>query len=134
MKIALGTIVLYLFEGLVIQQYSGTPEKGIGIAYMTGPTAGYLLGFLLAAYLAGKFDYNDISKNNFINFFINCLKLLLAVSFIYLFGLLWLGFLIGWDKPIFDLGAKPFLLAESLKILILSLICGKLKKLRFLSG
>ena len=42
-----------------------------------------------------------------------------SVSFIYLLGMIWLGTLIGWDKPIFKLGAQPFLLAELFKILLL---------------
>ena len=130
-KIGLATISLYLLEGILgLPVFSGTPEKGIGIIYFTGPTMGYLIGFLFATYLAGKFNYADIFKGNFSDFLINYLKLLLAVSFIYLFGLIWLGNLIGWDKPIFDLGAKPFLLAESFKILILTIISGKIYKLR----
>ena len=63
---------------------------------------GYLIGFLIAVFLAGYFKY----ERNFIYTFI---KLLFAVSFIYIFGLLWLGYLIGWDKPIFNYGAHPFL-------------------------
>ena len=130
-KIGLATTSLYLLEGILgFPVFSGTPEKGVGIIYFTGPTMGYLIGFLFATYLAGKFNYADIFKDNFLDFFINYLKLLLAVSFIYLFGLIWLGNLIGWDKPIFDLGAKPFLLAETFKILILTIISGKIYKLR----
>ena len=130
-KLGVATIMLYLFEGIIgLPVFSGTPEKGIGLVYFTGPTMGYLIGFLFATYLAGKFNYADIFKGNFSDFLINYLKLLLAVSFIYLFGLIWLGNLIGWDKPIFDLGAKPFLLAESFKILILTIISGKIYKLR----
>ena len=126
-KIGLATTSLYLLEGILgFPVFSGTPEKGVGIIYFTGPTMGYLIGFLFATYLAGKFNYADIFKDNFLDFFINYLKLLLAVSFIYLFGLIWLGNLIGWDKPIFDLGAKPFLLAELFKILILTLITKKI--------
>ena len=49
------------------------------------------------------------------------MKLLLATSFIYILGMTWLGNLIGWDKPIFELGAQPFLLAELFKILIATL-------------
>ena len=133
-KIALATICLYLFEGAIgLPVFSGTPEKGIGLTYMFGPTAGYLLGFLVAAYLAGIFNYDDIFRKSIFYFFFNYIKLLFCVSFIYFFGLVWLGTLIGWDKPIFDLGAKPFLLAESFKLLILSLIAGKVFKLRNLS-
>ena len=133
-KIAFGTICLYLFEGAVgLPVFSGTPEKGIGLAYMFGPTAGYLFGFLVASYLAGIFNYDDIFRKSIFFFFLNYIKLLLCVSFIYFFGLVWLGTLIGWDKPIFELGAKPFLLAESFKLLILSLVSGKVFKLRNLS-
>ena len=44
--------------------------------------------------------------------------------------MLWLGSLIGWDKPIFQLGAQPFLLAELFKILIASLAINQIKKIR----
>ena len=117
-RIGLLTVTLYLFEGIFgLPVFAGTPEKGIGLIYFTGPTMGYLIGFLVAVYLAGSFQYKD--KNIISELFINYFKLLLAVSFIYIIGLVWLGTLIGWDKPIFKLGAEPFLLAESFKILIL---------------
>ena len=92
--------------------FAGTPEKGIGLIYFTGPTMGYLVGFLAAVYFAGTFKYE---KNFISNFF----KLILSVSCIYALGLIWLGILIGWDKPLFVLGAQPFLLAELFKILLL---------------
>ena len=130
-KLGVATIMLYLFEGIVgLPVFSGTPEKGIGIVYFTGPTMGYLIGFLIAVYISGKFQYDDIFQENFLKFFKNYLKILFAVSFIYLFGLIWLGHLIGWNKPIFKIGAEPFLLAESFKILILAIIAGKIKKIK----
>ena len=123
-KIGLLTISLYLFEGIFgLPVFAGTPEKGIGLVYFTGPTMGYLIGFLIAAYFAGSFKYDKGLINTF-------LKLIFSVSFIYLFGLLWLGFLIGWDKPIFKLGAQPFLLAELFKMLILTIIAGSLNKIK----
>ena len=123
-KLGLATISLYLFEGIIgLPVFSGTPEKGMGIVYFTGPTMGYLLGFIVAVYFAGKFKYDD---NLFKTFF----KLTFAISFIYLFGILWLGNLIGWDKPIFKLGVQPFLLAELFKILIATLVIKQFKKLR----
>ena len=46
-KIGLATISLYLFEGIIgLPVFSGTPEKGVGLVYFTGPTMGFLLGFL----------------------------------------------------------------------------------------
>ena len=112
-----GTIIIfYLLEGLMgLPVFSGTPEKGSGIIYFVGPTMGYLLGFVFAAMICGVFKFN---KNIIFNFF----KLFLSVSVIYFFGLIWLGILIGWDKPLFDLGVKPFLLAELFKLSMLSVI------------
>ena len=123
-KLGLATISLYLFEGIIgLPVFSGTPEKGIGLIYFTGPTMGYLLGFLIAVFFAGFFNYKS-------NLFINFIKLSFATSFIYIFGMLWLGSLVGWDKPIFKLGAQPFLLAELFKILIVTLAIGQIKKIR----
>ena len=54
-KLAVATISLYLFEGIIgLPVFSGTPEKGVGLAYFVGPTMGYLIGFIVAGYLAGK--------------------------------------------------------------------------------
>jgi len=103
--------------------FSGTPEKGVGLVYFTGPTMGYLIGFLVAVYFSGKFNYNYNLPETFF-------KLLFATSFIYLLGMSWLGFLIGWEKPIFKLGAQPFLLAELFKILIVALAINQIKKIR----
>ena len=137
-KMGLLTVSLYLFEGIFgLPVFAGTPEKGIGFVYFTGPTMGYLIGFLVATYLAGYFkyencfDFHKFKLNSVITkLFKNLIKLIFAVSFIYIFGLLWLGFLIGWDKPIFKFGAQPFLLAELFKMLILSIIAGSLRKVK----
>ena len=123
-KLGVATVILYLFEGIIgLPVFSGTPEKGVGLVYFTGPTMGYLLGFIFAAYFSGKFIYG----NNFIK---NFLKLFFATSLIYFFGMIWLGTLIGWDKPIFQLGAQPFLLAELFKILIATFAVNQIKKIR----
>ena len=112
-KIGLATVTLYLLEGIVgLPVFASSPEKGIGIAYFVGPTMGYLIGFLVAVYFSGLFKYDKGIINTFI-------KLIFSVSFIYILGVIWLGSLIGWDKPIFKLGVQPFLLAELFKILLL---------------
>ena len=125
-KIGLATVALYLFEGIIgLPVFANSPEKGIGIVYFIGPTMGYLIGFLVAVYFAGSFKYDKGLIDAF-------LKLLFSVSFIYIFGLIWLGMLIGWDKPIFKLGAQPFLLAELFKILILLFLTPVLLKIKTL--
>ena len=123
-KIGLASIGLYLFEGILgLPVFSNSPEKGVGLVYFTGPTMGYLIGFLTAGYLASKVDNKD-------SFLMVLAKLIVATSTIYIFGLLWLGTLIGWDKPIFQLGAYPFLLAELFKMLILAYFAGFFYKVK----
>ncbi len=123
-KMGLATVGLYLFEGIIgLPVFASSPEKGIGIAYFIGPTMGYLIGFLVAVYFTGLFKYDKGIINTF-------LKLIFSVSFIYILGLVWLGVLIGWDKPIFKLGAQPFLLAELLKILLLLFLTPMLLKVK----
>ena len=123
-KLGLFSVFLYLFEGIIgLPVFAGTPEKGLGIIYFVGPTMGYLIGFLATVFFTGYFIFNK-------NFFTNFLKLLFSVSFIYIFGIIWLGALLGWEKPIFELGVKPFLLAELFKVILLSLLITKFQKIR----
>ena len=123
-KIGLASVSLYLLEGIFgLPVFSNSPEKGVGLIYFTGPTMGYLLGYLSECYLSSILKKED-------NFLFILIKLLVATSTIYILGLLWLGSLIGWDKPIFLLGAKPFLLAEIFKIIILALITKQILKIK----
>ena len=123
-KIGIATISLYLIEGIAgFPVFSNSPEKGIGLVYFTGPTMGYLVGFLVACFLSAFINLKD-------NFLIIFLKLIASVSVIYFLGILWLGTLIGWDKPIIQLGVTPFLLAEFFKISLLTLLTKKIIKFR----
>jgi biotin transport system substrate-specific component len=123
-KIGLATVSIYLLEGIIgIPVFSNSPEKGVGLIYFTGPTMGYLIGFLTAVFFAGYLNLKD-------NFFIVFSKLVFSVSTIYLFGVLWLGTLIGWDKPILELGVMPFLFAELFKICLLAILAKKIIKIR----
>jgi biotin transport system substrate-specific component len=103
--------------------FSNSPERGVGLVYFTGPTMGYLIGFFSACFLASLIKTDD-------NYFIIFIKLILSVSTIYILGVLWLGTLIGWDKPIIQLGVVPFLLAEVFKIALLTILAKKIFGLR----
>ena len=119
-KLGLVTITLYLFEGLIgLPVFAGTPEKGIGVAYFTGPTMGYLLGFIPTVFFAGFFKLNA-KYNLFYKIIYNFIFLTISVSFIYIFGLIWLLNFVPIEK-LWILGALPFLPAELFKILILTL-------------
>jgi biotin transport system substrate-specific component len=123
-KVGTMSVILYLAEGILgIPVFSNSPEKGSGIIYFTGPTMGYLIGFIFACLIAGIFTYD---KNHILNF----LEIIIATSVIYILGILWLGNLIGWDKPILEFGVYPFLYAELFKILLLTALVSKIIKLR----
>ena len=123
-KIAISAVGLYLIEGILgLPVFSNSPERGIGLVYFTGPTMGYLIGFLSASFLASFIKFKD-------NYLIIFFRLVLAVSTIYILGILWLGTLIGWDKPVIELGVTPFLLAELFKIVLLTVVTKNIIKLR----
>ena len=123
-KIGLATIGLYILEGLAgLPVFSNSPERGLGIAYFTGPTMGYLIGFFSACFIASFIKTSD----SYLKIY---LKLILSTSTIYILGVLWLGNLIGWDKPVIQFGVTPFLLAEIFKITLLVILAKKILKLR----
>ncbi len=122
-KLATVTVILYLLQG-----FMGMPvfASGGGFIYLMGPTGGYLVGFVLTAFFAGKIK----TKSDPLIVFIH---LLFSVSLAYLLGLLGLWNYMGLDKSfseIFLVGAKPFLLIEIYKILILTVLSSQLLKFR----
>ena len=134
-KLGVFTVTLYLFEGAIgLPVFAGTPEKGIGLIYFTGPTMGYLMGFLLAVFISGYF-YPKIktSEQNVENLLG---KLIISVKFfmlfvasmlsIYILGIIWLSNFVGWEK-VLVLGVYPFVLAEMFKISILTVLAKLVK-------
>ena len=122
-KLGLVTIFAYLFEGAIgLPVFAGTPEKGIGISYMVGPTGGYLVGFILSVFIAG---FVNLNKNLFHRFFF----ISLSIISIYLIGVPWLAYLAGWEIA-YVWGIKNFILAEIFKVSILTLSVEKLLKIR----
>ena len=107
------TLLLYMAEGAAgLPVFAGTPEKGIGLTYMAGPTGGYLLGFVIAALIVGWLAQRGWDRN----VLKTIVAMLLGTVVIYLPGVLWLGATIGWDKPVLDYGLTPFLLGDAFKI------------------
>jgi len=122
-KLGLATVLLYLFEGAIgLPVFAGTPEKGIGIAYMVSTTGGYLVGFLVAVFFAG---FVNLEKSMFRNFFL----ISFAVSTIYLFGLPWLAYLKGWEIA-YIYGFKQVILSDILKIGLVTVISKQTLKIR----
>jgi biotin transport system substrate-specific component len=116
-RLAVATLVLYLLEGAVgFPVFSGTPEKGIGFSYMLGGTGGYLIGFVFAAGCCGWLAERGWGRNPLTT----ATAMLIGNVLIYVPGLLWLGSLYGWDKPILAWGFTPFVLGDLIKIALAS--------------
>ena len=107
-KLAFSTLVIYLFEGAL-----GLPvfAKGGGILYLTGPTAGYLYGMAIAAGVIGYFA--ELGYNN--SYLKSLISLLVGTFIIFLFGVGYLGSIIGYDKALIG-GLYPFIPSEFFKI------------------
>lgn len=112
-------VLVYLAQGMAgFPVFAGTPEKGVGLAYMMGPTGGYLLGFLPVALLAGwlarrGWDRAPVTAMT---------AALIAGAAVYPTGLLWLGLVIGFDKPLLELGLYPFVLGDVFKAILAALL------------
>ncbi|MEM7377738.1 MAG: biotin transporter BioY [Pseudomonadota bacterium] len=114
-KLGAATVLLYLAQGTAgLPVFSGTPEKGIGIAYMVGPTGGYLLGFVLAAGVVGFLAERGWDRN----LLTAAAAMLIGNVIIYAPGLAWLGAVVGWDKPVLAWGLTPFLAGDAVKLVI----------------
>ena len=116
-RLAIATLVLYLLEGAVgLPVFAGTPEKGIGLSYMLGGTGGYLVGFVVAAGCCGWLAERGWDRNPLTT----AATMLIGNGLIYVPGLLWLGTLYSWDKPILEWGLIPFLFGDMFKIVLAS--------------
>lgn len=118
-KLGASTVLLYLAEGASgLPVFAGTPEKGIGIAYMLGTTGGYLFGFVVAAAAVGWLAERGWDRN----VITTAVAMFVGTALIYAFGILWLGSVVGWDKPVLQWGMTPFLLGDLAKIVLASLL------------
>ena len=109
------TVSMYLFEGAL-----GLPvfASGGGIAYLVGPTSGYLYGMLISSVVISYLANLGFSKT----YFKTSISLLIGSFIIFLFGILYLGSIIGYEKAIIA-GLLPFIPSELFKIaLAVSLI------------
>lgn len=110
---AFSVMAAYLVTGaLGMPVFSGTPARGIGLAYMAGPTGGYLLGYLIASGLVGKWAAGRNALGQFG-------AMLAGLTVVYAFGLAWLSRFVPAHQ-LLGLGVMPFLLGDLLKIAVVS--------------
>ena len=108
-RLGAATVLLYLAEGAAgLPVFAGTPEKGIGLAYLLGPTGGYLAGFAVAAGVSGRIVERRRDLVGIV------LAVAAGLAVIYALGVLWLSTLVGFGQAI-ALGVLPFLWGELFK-------------------
>lgn len=112
-------ILFYLAQGAAgLPVFAGTPQQGIGIAYIMGPTGGFLAGFALVAFVAGLFSRVGFDRNP-----VTAMIAALVAGFaIYLPGLAWLGLFTGYGETLLAAGFFPFILGDVAKALLAALV------------
>jgi biotin transport system substrate-specific component len=117
-RLAVATMALYLLEGaLGMPVFTGTPEKGIGLAYMVSTTGGYLIAYLAAAWVVGLAADKGFARNPIVM----GLAMLAGEAIILSLGFLWLAYLLGFEKA-FAFGVGPFIVADILKLALAAAI------------
>ena len=112
MRLGVATLLLYMAEGAMgLPVFQGTPEKGIGIAYMLGSTGGYLAGFVVMAAIVGwaadrGWDRHPVKLFN---------AILVAEIVMMAMGFAWLALLIGPEKS-WQFGVLPFIVGDLIKV------------------
>ena len=112
LRMGMAVVLGYLLEGaLGLPVFADTPERGIGLAYMMGPTGGYLAGFVVAAFVTGLMADRGMARS------LPSLLVLMLVghTLIFVCGFGYLSLLIGTEKA-WLLGVAPFLLSTVVKI------------------
>ena len=112
LRLGVATLLLYMAEGAMgFPVFQGTPEKGIGIAYMLGSTGGYLAGFVVMAAIVGwaadrGWDRHTVKLFN---------AMLVAEVIMMAMGFAWLAMLIGPEKS-WQFGVLPFIVGDLIKV------------------
>ncbi|RFP88310.1 biotin transporter BioY [Rhodobacteraceae bacterium 63075] len=118
-RLGLATITAYMVIGMMgFDVFAGSSAETAGITYMMGGTGGYLAGYVLATVALGLLARAgwDRSAPKMAG------AMLIGNAIIYVPGLLWLGVLYGWDKPILEWGLTPFLIGDGLKLALAALL------------
>lgn len=125
-RLGLVTIIGYMLIGMLgFDVFAKSTAELNGLTYMMGSTGGYLLGFVLATVALGLlaargWDRSPVKMAG---------AMLIGNALIYVPGLLWLGVLYGFDKPILAWGLTPFLIGDAVKLALAAVLLPALWKL-----
>lgn len=118
-RLGLVTVIGYMLIGaLGFDVFASSSAESAGLSYMMGGTGGYLVGYVLATLTLGVLAERGWDRS----MLWMAVAMLIGNALIYVPGLLWLGTLYGWDKPILEWGLTPFLVGDGLKLLLAAII------------
>jgi biotin transport system substrate-specific component len=113
-RLGIATVGAYLAAGaLGVPVFAGTPEQGVGVPYMLGPTGGYLVGFMLATTLLGKLAGRGWDRR----FGSSLAAMTLGHLLILACGVTWLAATLGFERA-WAVGLTPFVAATVVKTLM----------------
>ncbi|WP_298677970.1 biotin transporter BioY [uncultured Lentibacter sp.] len=118
-RLGLATIAAYMLVGVMgFDVFAGSSAEAYGITYMMGGTGGYLVGYVLAVLALGTLARKgwDRSAGKMAG------AMLIGNALIYVPGVLWLGVLYGFDKPLLAWGLTPFLVGDAVKLVLAALL------------
>ncbi|MDG1153928.1 MAG: biotin transporter BioY [Alphaproteobacteria bacterium] len=106
--------MMYLAQGAMgLPVFAGGK---FGLITLFGPTGGYLFGYVFSAFVVGYMAEKGWNKS-FIKIFT---AMLASNAVLYTLGLIQLGIVVGWDKPILEWGLYPFILGMLAKTTVAS--------------
>lgn len=121
-NLAVATLLAYLAEGAAgLPVFQGTPEKGIGLAYMVGPTAGYLVGFVVMAAIVGEAADRGLARRPMLM----AATMLAAEASLLALGMLWLAVLFGFPTAL-SAGVGAFIVPDLLKLALAAAVLASL--------
>jgi biotin transport system substrate-specific component len=108
-RLAASIFLTYLAAGAAgLPVFSGSPERGVGLAYIVGPTGGYLAGYLVASWLVGVLAAGKGALGRLG-------AMLIGMAPVYGLGVAWLAVFIP-ARDLLAAGVLPFLLGDLVKI------------------
>ena len=110
-RLGAATILAYLLEGGMGLPFFANGSAGWPL--LIGPTGEYLVGFVAAAYALGLLAESGFGGGPVST----ALAMLVGTAVIYLFGAVWLGQFLGFEKA-FTVGVQPFLYGDVLKLIV----------------
>jgi biotin transport system substrate-specific component len=110
------SILLYITEGGMGLPFFAGGASGLGI--LTGATAGYLAGFVAAAFAIGWLAERGLERN----VRTSIIPFLIGTIIIYAFGVLWLSVVLGSFSRAVLLGVVPFLFGDMIKLIAAALV------------